>query len=89
MEQGSRIEGVPERAEAVRPTHDLGLFLVCSVLGLTILSALGAVAIMVCSPSPPTPFSERLFDTFISFAGAGFFTVLGLLAAQGHLPGHR
>jgi hypothetical protein len=73
---------------AVRPIHDLAFFLVCAVLGLTILSALGAVAIMLFSPLHPTPFSERLFDTFTSLTAAGFFTVLGLLAAQGHLSRH-
>jgi hypothetical protein len=58
-----------------------GRFLVWSVLSLTILSALGAVAIMLFGVSPPSPFAERLFDTFTSFAAAGFFTLLGLLAA--------
>jgi hypothetical protein len=31
-----------------------------------------------------TPFSERLFDTFLWISSAGFFTILGLLAAVGH-----
>jgi hypothetical protein len=70
----------------MRSVRDLAFFLVCAVLGLTILSALGAVAIMLFGPTPPSPYSERLFDTFISFTAAGFFTVLGLLAAQGHIP---
>jgi hypothetical protein len=64
------------------------LLLICTVVGLTLLAALGAVAIMVLGPSPPTSFSERLFEPFISFTAAGFFTIVGLLAAQGHLLGH-
>jgi hypothetical protein len=70
----------------VRPISQFA-FLVCTVVSLTLLAALGAVVIMVLGPTPPTPFSERLFDTFISFTAAGFFTIIGLLAAQGHLPG--
>lgn len=70
----------------MRPIRDLAFFLVCAVLGLTILAAVGAVAIMLFGPTPPSAYSERLFDTFISFTVAGFFTVLGLLAAQGHIP---
>jgi hypothetical protein len=71
----------------MRPTHQLPLSLICAVLSLTLLAAMGAVAIMVLGPTPPTPFSERLFDTFISFTAAGFFTILGLLAARGHFLG--
>jgi hypothetical protein len=63
----------------MRPMHNFGFFLVCSVLGLTILAALGAVAIMLLGPSPPTPYSERLFDTFISLTAAGFLSVLKLM----------
>src|SRR6266550_6013327 len=41
----------------MRPIPQLALFLVCAVVGLTLLAALGAVAIMVVGPTPPTPFS--------------------------------
>lgn len=71
----------------MRPIPHLAFFLACAVVGLTLLAAFGAVAIIVLGPTPPTPFSERLFDTFLSFTAAGFFTIVGLLAAQGHYPG--
>jgi hypothetical protein len=71
----------------MRPVHHLAFFLVCAVLTLTLLAGVGAVAIMVFGPTPPTPFSERLFDMFTSFTAAGFFGVLGMLAAQSHFPG--
>ena len=61
--------------------HDYTIFLFWSVLSLTILAAVGAAAMLRFGPSPPTPFSERLFDTLVSLTSAGFFTVLGLLAA--------
>jgi hypothetical protein len=64
-------------------------FLLVSVLVLTILSAVGAVAIMVYGRSPPSPFAERLFDTFISLTGAGFFALLGLLGADRYSSNHR
>ena len=58
-------------------------FVVCLVVALTIIWALAAIGLMKFGPTPPTVYSERLFDTFVSLTAAGFFTVLGLLAAHG------
>ena len=58
-------------------------FLVCSVLTLTVAWAIGAVVIARFGRTPPAPFSERLFETFVSMTTAGFFSLLGLLAAHG------
>jgi hypothetical protein len=69
-----------------RSRPNVCFFFVCCVLALTILFSLGAGAIMLFSPSPLTPSAGRLFEEFLFFAGAGFFTMLGLLAAQSHAP---
>lgn len=58
----------------------LGLVVIVSLL--TVLWASTAVAIVFLGPVPSTLQSERLFETFLSLAVAGFFTVLGLLAAH-------
>jgi hypothetical protein len=65
---------------------NLYFFLICCVLGLTLIFALGAGAMILFGPSPLTPSAERLFEEFLFFAGAGFFTILGLLGAQSHAP---
>ena len=57
---------------------------VCYVVGMTLLWALGAIVIMLWGPTPPSLFSERLFETFVSLTAAGFFTILGLLATEMH-----
>jgi hypothetical protein len=60
------------------------LLVVYSVVFMTLLWASSALAIVRFGPSPPTPFSERLFDTFVALTAAGFYTVLGLLATHAH-----
>jgi hypothetical protein len=66
------------------PKLNLRFFIICCVLCLTILSALGASAIMLFGQSPLNPTAERLFEEFLFFAGAGFFALLGTLG-HGHL----
>src|ERR1700745_2524717 len=66
---------------------NLRLFLICCVLCLTIVFALGAGAIIFFCPSPLTPPAERFFEELLFFTGAGFFAILGLLAGHGHVSG--
>jgi hypothetical protein len=66
---------------------NLRLFLICCVLCLTLVFALGAGAMIFFGPSPLTPPADRLFDELLSFAAAGFFGILGLLAGHGHTSG--
>jgi hypothetical protein len=75
----STIEQVGNKTE---PTmRDRFLYLVAAVFVLTCASMIGAVLLAVCGSSPPPLAMERLFETFLSFAAAGFFSLLGLLAA--------
>jgi hypothetical protein len=65
--------------------HDRFVFIVLgAVLALTVMAGVGAVGVGLFGPAPPTLFSERLFDTFVHLATAGFFALLGLLAGYGH-----
>jgi hypothetical protein len=63
--------------------HDYVLLLFGAVMCLTILSGSGAM-VMAWRLKSSTPFAERLFDTLLWIASAGFFAILGLLAAVGH-----
>ena len=60
--------------------RDHFLWLVSIVVVLTLLSAGGAVTMAFCMPSPASIAMERLFETFLSLAMAGFFAILSLLA---------
>ena len=61
--------------------RDRFVHVVSAVVALTAASALGAVLVALHMPSPPPLAMERLFETFLSFSAAGFFALLGLLAA--------
>jgi hypothetical protein len=66
--------------------HDHFIYMVTTVVGLTLVWAIGAVIIALYMPTPPSIAMERLFETFLALAAAGFFTVLSLLATH-HGPG--
>ena len=53
---------------------------------LTVASAVAAVLVALFAPSPAPLPMERLFETFLSFSAAGFFSILGLQRAAASEP---
>ena len=61
--------------------RDRFVCLISCVVVLTVASTVGATFVAFCGPSPTPLAMERLLDTFLSFAAAGFFSILGMLGA--------
>ena len=64
--------------------RDRFFFVAISIVALTTLCIVGAICITVFGPSPPTLYSQRLFDALVYMMTIGFAGLLGVLGRYGH-----